>query len=305
MKFANVFSSFSILALLGLLVSCNTTNTDADLSYQDTVGVDTALTLASDSLFDLSYGPDERNLLDVYLPSGRTAATPVVVFIHGGQWEDLDKSYFRRQARLFMSHGFAAVCISYRYMSDSLNVHHPAEMHDIGKALAFAVSQSDAWQVSSDQLGIIGHSAGAHLTALYSYAWDQTNQVDAIYVISTPADLSDSVVLANPLNLRVMQQYCGAPLIGNELLWQSCSPLYQVKTTVPRTYVVAGDQDQYIDYHQSLRLNDSLNSYGIDHESNLFPGQDHFLAEVENPANVYADSIWQNAIDWMMPLKAR
>ena len=37
---------------------------------------------------DLAYGPGERHTVDLYHPAGgMTAATPLVVFIHGGYWQ--------------------------------------------------------------------------------------------------------------------------------------------------------------------------------------------------------------------------
>ena len=40
---------------------------------------------------DQHYGPDTRNVLDVYSPPGARNA-PVVLFIHGGSWEGGDKN---------------------------------------------------------------------------------------------------------------------------------------------------------------------------------------------------------------------
>ena len=43
-------------------------------------------------LINVSYGTNERNVMDVFLPAGRTADTPLAILIHGGAWISGDKS---------------------------------------------------------------------------------------------------------------------------------------------------------------------------------------------------------------------
>src|SRR5579885_1946115 len=38
------------------------------------------------TLMDLSYGPDAKHRLDLYLPEGTVTGAPVLIFLHGGSW---------------------------------------------------------------------------------------------------------------------------------------------------------------------------------------------------------------------------
>src|SRR4051812_47372857 len=40
---------------------------------------------------DLAYGTDPRERLDLFLPKAARRPVPVLVFIHGGYWQALDK----------------------------------------------------------------------------------------------------------------------------------------------------------------------------------------------------------------------
>jgi len=59
---------------------------------------DTAITYPTDEdivLENQSYGPHERNKIDILLPAGRsTSKTKILVLIHGGGWIGGDKSDF-------------------------------------------------------------------------------------------------------------------------------------------------------------------------------------------------------------------
>ena len=48
---------------------------------------------------DLAYGPEERHRLDLFHPPGGDRGGPVVLFIHGGYWQALDKSSASHLAR--------------------------------------------------------------------------------------------------------------------------------------------------------------------------------------------------------------
>src|SRR3712207_485639 len=49
-------------------------------------------------LLVIPYGPSERQQIDVFRPESDTIRA-VVVFIHGGYWQGLDRSFFSHLAR--------------------------------------------------------------------------------------------------------------------------------------------------------------------------------------------------------------
>ena len=59
-----------------------------------------------DARLDLSYGPSPRERLD-FFPAA--AGAPVHLFIHGGYWRALDKSYFSYPAPAFATSGISFI----------------------------------------------------------------------------------------------------------------------------------------------------------------------------------------------------
>ncbi|WP_078486176.1 alpha/beta hydrolase [Solemya velesiana gill symbiont] len=62
-------------------------------------------------LLDIPYGSSERERLDLFLPEEENA--PVQLFIHGGYWQAMNKSFFSFLARELVSKGVAVAVINY------------------------------------------------------------------------------------------------------------------------------------------------------------------------------------------------
>ena len=101
---------------------------------------------------DLGYGDGLRNRFDLFLPEGRPKG--LVVFVHGGFWMRLDKSYWSHLARGSVASGYAVAMPSYTLCPD-------ARLADITREVAAAIAQAAA--MIEGPLLLTGHSAGGHL----------------------------------------------------------------------------------------------------------------------------------------------
>jgi arylformamidase len=113
------------------------------------------------SLIDLPYGETPPERLD-YFPTRQDAA-PLLVFIHGGYWRSLDKSDFSWLAPPFVQHGVALALPNY-----GLAPATPIEdiVRQQLKALAWLYRNGDRLGFDPERIVVVGHSAGAHLTAM-------------------------------------------------------------------------------------------------------------------------------------------
>jgi acetyl esterase/lipase len=101
---------------------------------------------------DLGYGDRLRNRFDLFLPEGRPAG--LVVFVHGGFWMRLDKSYWSHLARGSVESGYAVAMPSYTLCPD-------VRLADITSEVAAAIAEAAA--MIAGPLLLTGHSAGGHL----------------------------------------------------------------------------------------------------------------------------------------------
>ncbi len=104
----------------------------------------------------IAYGPGERERLDLFRP-GPGADWPVAMFIHGGYWQALDRSFVSHCARGLLAQGVAVAMPSYDLCP--------------GVALRAIVEQMREaagllHRRGAERLLAMGHSAGGHLTAM-------------------------------------------------------------------------------------------------------------------------------------------
>ncbi|MBN1528744.1 MAG: alpha/beta hydrolase [Thermoleophilaceae bacterium] len=138
------------------------------------------LTAASDR--DLSYDLGSpppvaaHNLLDVYSPGGaRRGSRPVVVWVHGGGWQQGDKrDGIRRKARLLTRAGYVLASVNHRLSGvappsgpfDPGRVRFPDHPRDVAEAVAWLHRRVARFGGDPRRMVLMGHSSGAHVAAL-------------------------------------------------------------------------------------------------------------------------------------------
>lgn len=108
----------------------------------------------------LPYGPGERERLDLFRPGPgdiRTEAWPLALFLHGGYWQALDRSFFSHVARGLLARGVAVAIPSY----DLCPAVPLARIVEQARAAAAMLHRRTGRRMLAT-----GHSAGGHLTAM-------------------------------------------------------------------------------------------------------------------------------------------
>jgi acetyl esterase/lipase len=106
---------------------------------------------------------------DLYLPKGRAKA-PVLVALHGGGWQIGSRDFYRYWGLFLARNGYAVFAIEYRLGKAGV---YPAAVYDAKAAILFMRAKAAEFDLDPDRIGLIGDSAGAHLSALIALAGDQ------------------------------------------------------------------------------------------------------------------------------------
>lgn len=99
---------------------------------------------------EMSYGTDDREVADVFLPE--TPQKGTVIFVHGGYWQMLDKSFFSHLAAGPLARGWRVVVPSYPLCPS-------ARISGIVQSLRKLIESN------TGEIALIGHSAGGHLVS--------------------------------------------------------------------------------------------------------------------------------------------
>lgn len=106
--------------------------------------------------FDVGYGPGGRQMMDIFWP-GPARDVPVAMFIHGGYWQRLDKSFVSHLAAGLNAHGVAVAMPSY----DLCPLVSLATLTgQLRAAAGFLRARHGRCDLA------MGHSAGGHLAAM-------------------------------------------------------------------------------------------------------------------------------------------
>jgi arylformamidase len=219
----------------------------------------------------ISYGRGARHVIDFFPGDGKGA---IVVFIHGGYWQALDRSSFSHLAAGLNAHGVSVAIPSYDLCPHVTVDQIIGEMRTASRELARL----------GQPLVISGHSAGGHLAAcLLATDWPAfdaslpANLVSAAYAISGLFDLS--------------------PLIGtsiNEAMGldqdaaRAVSPLFWRAPARLSLDAVVGENESAEFFRQSRTIVDLWGKANVATRFGNVPGANHFtaiapLAEANSP----------------------
>jgi len=127
---------------------------------------------------DVPYGEGPRRRLDVYAPTQRQGALPVIVFIYGGSWDSGDKDDYGFAGTALASRGFVTAAPDYRLAPD---VRFPGFIEDCAAAVRWASDHAAEYGGDAQRIVLVGHSAGAYNAMMLALAGDylQSAGVDA------------------------------------------------------------------------------------------------------------------------------
>ena len=147
----------------------------------------------------IEYGPGERNTLDLF----DAGSGPAVMFIHGGYWQALDKSFFSSMARGLNALGVTVAVPSYDLCPN-------VRIGDIVEQMraACAIVQ----RATAAPVIVAGHSAGGHTSACLLAT---EAHVPAAYAISGLFELSPLITtsLNEKLGLDEAEANALSPLL--------------------------------------------------------------------------------------------
>jgi acetyl esterase/lipase len=231
----------------------------------------------SQTFLNVSYGTDARNIMDVYLPAGRSeTSTPVLILIHGGGWSEGNKSDFNAFVDTLKRRlpNYAIFNIMYRLAVNGNNL-FPVQEQDVKKCVEFIYNKRGEYSISS-KFAMAGASAGAHLALLHAYKYNSPVKVKAVVDFFGPTDLIQFYNNPpNPFVPLLLVNVTGTTPVANSTLYQQSSPLTFTANSSSPTIILQGGADIVVNPLQSTLLRDRLQTLGVAHQFVFYPSGGH------------------------------
>ena len=169
--------------------------------------------------------------ITIYPASGAPSPHAAMVVCPGGGYGILAYDMEGTEVCTWLnSLGMTAVLVKYRVPRREGRAKHEAPLQDVQRAISYVRFHADELNIRPNQIGIIGFSAGAHLSVMASTAFGQRT-----YPV---VDEADSVSCRPDFCLLVYPAYLSTP--NFEL-----APEVKVSSQVPPTMMVQAEDDKY------------------------------------------------------------
>lgn len=231
---------------------------------------------------NLSYGKHKKwNLLDLYLPLKTEQKLPTIINIHGGGWVYGTKETYQFYLMSLAQRGFTVINPNYRLAPKAK---FPSQLEDIDEVVNWVLINHEDYYIDTDNLYLIGDSAGAHLAALYTSLC--TNELyQKLLKIYPPKKFRPNAVLLNCGVYKFdfdndsklkdkLKDFLGKNEIDEKL--RLADPLKYITSRFPPVFLMSSTGDFLLDHvkpmQEVLEKNDVEHTVKIYGDEVLKPG---------------------------------
>jgi acetyl esterase/lipase len=238
--------------------------------------------------------------LDLYRPSPPQsgAASPLLVYLHGGGWRVSHRGNAPRETRAW-DHGFFARLVdagflvaapAYRFSGEAV---FPAQRDDVLAALAWLGDHAGELQSDPGRTYLWGASGGGLLAALAGLLAGPGTVAGVVCWYP----VTDLLALDHESSDSFEAHLVGGPIARHRELAAEASPVTHVHPGAPPFLIQHGEADTWVPCDQGLRLAERLRAAGVPVDLEVVPRADHFFGGAPD-----VEAIFERAVAWLVAL---
>jgi len=214
-------------------------------------------------------------------PAGKACGTAVII-CPGGGYGNLCQDYEGTDiAEWFNEQGITACVLRYRHADDGCS--HPAPVQDVQRAIRLVRAHANEWELQTDQIGIMGFSAGGHLAACGATMFGEQfyKAVDQNDSFSCRPDFAILMYPVISMQQGITHGGSRKNLLGKtpaKELIEKMSAENRVTPKTPPTFLLHTNDDTVVPAENSLRFLSALRKAGVDAEMHLYQKGPHGIA---------------------------
>jgi len=217
--------------------------------------------------------------LKIFLPPKEKATGMAVIVVPGGGYTHLAMWHEGVEiAQKLNEQGIAAFVLKYRLPSDETMIKKEiGPLQDAQRAIQLVRQNAAQWGVDTSRVGIIGFSAGGHLTSTAGTHFTKA-------YIDNPGNISlrpDFMILMYPVISfydSIAHRGSRESLIGKTPtpeMTREYSNEFQVTPATPPTFLISAGDDQTVLVANSLHFYEALQHNGVPAEMHIYPHGGH------------------------------
>ena len=201
---------------------------------------------------NVAYGLRARHRLDLFRTQTPREHRPLIVFVHGGAWMHGDKKDYRFIGEAFAKEGFDVAVINYHLAPEHI---FPASIDDLSLALNYLNVHQLKYQISTEKVVLMGHSAGAFnvMSALYH---------PKPYEIQCRSQITAIIGLAGPYHFDYKGDPICADAFDQNRPYQEVMPYYFVEPNTVKHYLLVAENDDVVGLSNAVDLDRRLKEKG-------------------------------------------
>jgi acetyl esterase/lipase len=223
-------------------------------------------------------GSDDTDRPSVTIFRARQPNGTAIVVAPGGGYTNLASNHEGRQvANLLNGMGITAFVLKYRL---GPRYHHPIELGDAQRAIRLVRSRAKELGIAADRIGMLGFSAGGHLTATAGTRFD-AGKADAADPIDRASSRPDFIVLAYPVisfDPTIAHGGSVRNLLGDKpdpKMLEELSADLQVTASTPPAFLFHTNADTGVVAENSVRFYLALRRAKVPAELHIFENGPH------------------------------
>ena len=201
---------------------------------------------------NVAYGLRARHRLDLFRTQTPREHRPLILFVHGGAWMHGDKKDYRFIGEAFAKEGFDVAVINYHLAPEHI---FPASIDDLSLALNYLNVHQLKYQISTEKVVLMGHSAGAFnvMSALYH---------PKPYEIQCRSQITAIIGLAGPYHFDYKGDPICADAFDQNRPYQEVMPYYFVESNRVKHYLLVAENDDVVGLSNAVDLDRRLKEKG-------------------------------------------
>jgi acetyl esterase/lipase len=223
-------------------------------------------------------GADDADKPTITLYRARQPAGTAVIVAPGGGYGNLASNHEGRQVANYLNAmGVTTFVLKYRL---GPRYRHPIELGDALRAIRVVRSRAAEFGIAPDRIGMLGFSAGGHLTATAGTLFD-AGSAGAADPIDRVSSRPDFLVLGYPViasDIAVSHSGSFRNLLGenpDRKLLEQLSPDLQVTPQTPPTFLFHTNADTAVVPENSVRFYLALRKAKVAAEMHIFENGPH------------------------------